>query len=226
MNILVVDDEKEIVDLISLYLSNEGYNVYRFYDSEKVVDFLKNQKIDLAILDVMMPGKDGFDLCCEIRENFQFPVLFVTAKVEQLDKIKGFNIGADDYITKPFVPAELIARVKSNLRRYKQYNNQTPDIIDFRELVLDSNKHTVFLNDKEVKLTPKEFEILYYLCASRGKVVKIEELYEKVWNDKFMPSSGNTIMVHIRHIREKMNDAIENPKYIKTIWGIGYEVEE
>ena len=225
MNILIVDDEKEIVDLISLYLSNEGYNIYRYYNADKVMDFLKENKIDLAILDIMMPGVDGYQLCDQIRKEYNFPILFVTAKIEQLDKIKGFNIGADDYITKPFVPAELVARVKSHLRRYKQYNQTNEDIIEFRGLALDYNKHQVFLNDKELKLTPKEFEILYVLSKKRGQVVKIEDLYEQVWHEKFMPFSNNSVMVHIRHLREKMGDSVEHPKYIKTIWGIGYEIE-
>lgn len=226
MNIIIVDDEKEIVDLIALYLTAENYNVHKFYDSKGVLPFLETHIVDLAILDIMMPGIDGISLCQKIREKYQFPILFVTAKVADIDKISGFNVGADDYITKPFTPIELVARVKAHLRRYKEYNSSSIEEIDFREIVINYKKRKVFFQEKELSLTPKEFDILYVLCKNKGQVVPVEKLYEEVWKEKYFPSSSNTIMVHIRHLRKKMKDSVTNPKYIKSVWGVGYEIEE
>ncbi len=229
MNILVVDDEKEIADLIEICLKNANYNVYKYYTSNKVVEDLESLKIDLAILDVMMPDIDGFSLCQMIREKYNFPIIFVTAKVEDIDKINGLTIGADDYITKPFKPLELMARVKAQLRRYTTYNEnnlENESVIDFRNIVINKNTHEFYFNDKKIELTPIEFDILWYLCQNRGSVVKTEDLFSHVWQEKYYENDNNTIMVHIRHLREKMNDTGKKPKYIVTIWGVGYKIEK
>lgn len=227
MNILVVDDEKEIADLIEVYLKNENYNVYKYYDSEMVLSDIDALNIDLAILDVMMPGIDGFDLCKKIRDNYNFPIIFVTAKVEDIDKISGLTIGADDYITKPFQPLELMARVKAQLRRYKRYNQVLDEnIIDFRNILINNDTHEFYFNGKKVELTPIEFSIMWHLCKNKGNVIKTDDLFMEVWGEKYFEKDNNTIMVHIRHLREKMNDCGRNPKYIKTIWGVGYKIEK
>ncbi len=222
-NILVVDDEKEIADLIEIYLKNNDFKVYKYYDS---ADIKNLENIDLAILDVMMPGIDGFSLCSKIREKYQFPIIFVTAKVEDIDKINGLTIGADDYITKPFNPLELVARVKSQIRRYKKYDKINNDErIDFRNIIIDNNTHEFFLNEEKIELTPTEFSIMWYMCKNRGKICKTEDLFMYVWKEKYLEKDNNTIMVHIRHLREKMNDFGKNPKYIITVWGVGYKIE-
>ena len=227
-NVLVVDDEKEIADLVSIYLENENYNVYKYYSSRDVLKDLDKLNIDIAILDVMMPDIDGFLLCNKIREKYNFPIIFATAKVSDMDKINGLAIGADDYATKPFQPLELIARVKAQLRRYKKYNKNGDDdsVIDFRGILINNSTHEFFFNEKKVLLTKTEFSILWLLCENRGKVVRSDELFMKVWGDKYFVKDNNTIMVHIRHLREKMNDTGKNPKYIKTIYGVGYKIEE
>lgn len=229
MNILVVDDEKEIADLIEIYLRNENFNVYKYYSSKNILSDLENIDIDLAILDVMMPDIDGFSLCSKIREKYNFPIIFVTAKVEDIDKISGLTIGADDYITKPFQPLELVARVKAQLRRYKRYNKEeekNENIIDFRNIIINNNTHECYISDRKIILTPIEFSLLWNLCKNRGNVVRTEDLFIEVWKEKYFEKDNNTIMVHIRHLREKMNDTGKNPKYIKTIWGVGYKIEK
>ncbi len=225
MNILVVDDEIEIADLIELYLKNEGYNVYKTYSSKKALKIIKQRKIDLAILDIMMPDIDGFTLCQIIRKKYNFPIIMVTAKITDADKIKGLNIGADDYITKPFMPLELIARVKAQLRRYISYNQNKNKIIAIKDLVLDKDKHECLKNSQKISLTPTEFSILYLLAENANKVVTTEKLFEEVWQEPYLTSSSATLMVHIRHLREKLgeNDKI---KYINTIWGVGYQIEK
>ncbi len=225
MNVLVVDDEIEIADLIELYLKNEGYNVYKTYSSEKALKLIKQRNIDLAILDIMMPGIDGFNLCEKIRKEYNFPIIMVTAKITDADKIKGLNIGADDYITKPFMPLELLARVKAQLRRYTSYNQNQNKIIAIKDLTLDKDKHECLKNGQKIPLTPTEFAILYLLAENENKVITTEKLFEEVWKEPYYPSSSATIMVHIRHLREKLgeNDKI---KYINTIWGVGYQIEK
>ncbi len=225
MNILVVDDEIEIADLIELYLKNEGYNVYKTYSSEKALKIIKQRNIDLAILDIMMPEIDGFTLCQTIRKKYNFPIIMVTAKITDADKIKGLNIGADDYITKPFMPLELLARVKAQLRRYTSYNQNNNKIIAIKDLTLDKDKHECLKNGQKIPLTPTEFAILYLLAENENKVITTEKLFEEVWKESYYPSSSATIMVHIRHLREKLgeNDKI---KYINTIWGVGYQIEK
>lgn len=227
-NILIVDDEKEIADLVSIYLGNEDFNVYKYYSSNDVLRDLNKMDIDLAILDVMMPEIDGFELCHRIREKYTFPIIFATAKVEDMDKITGLTIGADDYVTKPFQPLELVARVKAQLRRYQKYNNNKKEenVIDFRGILINNNTHEFYFNERLVELTKTEFSILWLLCENRGNVVKSDELFMNVWKEKYYERDNNTIMVHIRHLREKMNDSGRNPKYIKTIYGVGYKIEK
>lgn len=227
-NILIVDDEKEIADLVSIYLGNENFNVYKYYSSNDVLRDLNKMDIDLAILDVMMPEIDGFELCHRIREKYTFPIIFATAKVEDMDKITGLTIGADDYVTKPFQPLELVARVKAQLRRYQKYNNNKKEenVIDFRGILINNDTHEFYFNERLVELTKTEFSILWLLCENRGNVVKSDELFMNVWKEKYYERDNNTIMVHIRHLREKMNDSGRNPKYIKTIYGVGYKIEK
>lgn len=227
-NILIVDDEKEIADLVSIYLGNEDFNVYKYYSSNDVLRDLNKMDIDLAILDVMMPEIDGFELCHRIREKYTFPIIFATAKVEDMDKITGLTIGADDYVTKPFQPLELVARVKAQLRRYQKYNNNKKEenVIDFRGILINNDTHEFYFNERLVELTKTEFSILWLLCENRGNVVKSDELFMNVWKEKYYERDNNTIMVHIRHLREKMNDSGRNPKYIKTIYGVGYKIEK
>ncbi len=229
--ILVVDDEKEIADLIEVYLKNDGYTVYKYYNGIDALKCIDEIQLDLAILDVMLPDIDGFHLCQKIREKFYYPVIMLTAKVEDGDKIMGLTLGADDYITKPFNPLEVIARVKTQLRRYMRYNNPALRQItekneyDIRGLVINKDNHKCFLYEKEIQLTPIEFSILWYLCEHQGKVVPSEELFEAVWKEKYF-NNNNTVMAHIGRLREKLNEPAKNPKFIKTIWGVGYEIEK
>lgn len=223
MNILVVDDEIEIADLIELYLTTNGYHVYKAYNGKDALKILEKRQISLAILDVMMPDIDGFTLCETIRKQYNFPIIMVTAKVQKMDKITGLTKGADDYITKPFEPLELVARVKAQLRRFTSYNNPKEEIIVIKDLIINPQNHTVTIKDQTINLTPTEFSILLILAKHKGTLVKTEKLFEEVWHEPYIPASNNTIMVHIRHLREKLNK--KNDYYIKTIWGVGYEIE-
>ena len=224
--ILIVDDEQEIADLVSLYLTNEGFQVFKFYNAADAWSCIQTENLDLAILDVMLPDMNGFELCQKIREKYQYPVIMLTAKGEGIDKITGLTLGADDYITKPFLPLEMVARVKAQLRRYKHYNSgtQTDDVITYSGLVINTKTHECTLNGKALSLTPTEFSILRILCQKKGEVVSSEELFHEIWGDEYFSKSNNT--VHIRHLREKMDDSFENPKYIKTVWGCGYKIEK
>lgn len=228
MSILIVDDEKEIADLVEVILKNEGYEVLKFYDARlAAMETEKNKDIDLAILDVMMPGIDGFSLCAKIREKFTYPIIMLTARIEDVDKITGLTIGADDYVTKPFNPLELLARVKAQLRRYKRYSvmEQVPvESYEGHNLYINKKEHTVTLFDEPVILTPTEFDILWLLCENAGSVVSSEKIFETVWKEEYL-DSNNTVMVHIRRIREKLKEPARNPKIIKTVWGVGYKVE-
>lgn len=228
-SILVVDDEKEIADLVELYLKNDGYDVYKFYTGNEALQCINTTKLDMAILDVMLPDIDGFSICQKIREDHFFPIIMLTAKVEDMDKIMGLTIGADDYITKPFNPLELVARVKTQMRRYKRYNNteSIEHILnehDIRGLTINKDTHKCTLYGKALNLTPIEFSILWYLCHNRGKVVSSEELFEAVWGEKYL-DNNNTVMAHIGRLREKMEEDGRNPKFIKTVWGVGYQIE-
>ena len=227
--VLVVDDEREIADLVELYLQNENYTVYKYYSAQEALACIDERELDLAILDVMLPDGNGFSICQKIRENHHYPIIMLTAKEEETDKITGLTLGADDYITKPFRPLELVARVKAQLRRYKKYNSlpaQDEAVIVHSGLVIDVNTHECLLNEKPLSLTPTEFSILKILCEQKGNVVSSEQLFHEIWGDEYFNKSNNTITVHIRHLREKMNDSVENPKYIKTIWGVGYKIEK
>ena len=230
INILVVDDEQAIADLIEVYLKNEGFTVYKFYNGQDAFRCVESKQLDLAILDVMLPDIDGFTICRKIREKHNFPIILLTAKDEEIDKITGLTLGADDYITKPFRPLELVARVKAQLRRFTKYNSpeqkQEERLIAFSGLVLDMDARECTLNEKKLSLTPTEFSILWVLCSNRGRVVSSEELFREVWGDKYFSNSNNTVMVHIRHLREKMGDDAQHPKYIKTVWGVGYKIEK
>ncbi len=229
--ILVVDDEPEIADLVELYLRNENFIVYKFYSASEALACINREQLDLAILDVMLPGISGLQICSKIRERYNYPVIMLTAKNEEIDKITGLTLGADDYITKPFLPLELLARVKAQLRRYKRYNAAEAeeavddDIIVVSGLVLNSRTHECTLNERPLALTPTEFSLLRILCRQRGNVVSSEELLHQLWGEEYYSKSNNTVTVHIRHLREKMGDSFENPKYIKTVWGVGYKIE-
>lgn len=228
-NILIVDDEQEIADLVSLYLENEGFQVFQFYNAADALHWIETHAIDLAILDIMLPDITGFQLCQQIRKTYQFPIIMLTAKGEGIDKINGLSVGADDYITKPFQALELVARVKAQLRRYKRYNanaEQSKNMIIFSGLEMDVSAHKCMLNGRLLSLTPTEFSILQILCQNRGRVVSSEELFHQIWKDEYYSKNNNTITAHIRHLREKMADSYENPKYIKTVWGCGYKIED
>ena len=225
--ILVVDDEQSIADLVELYLQNENYHIFKHYCGKDALESLQKNLYDLAILDVMMPDLDGFSLLKEIRKHYYFPVIMLTANSNDLDNINGLTLGADDYLTKPFNPLELAARVKTQLRRYLRYN-QSPStnqyIYDFIGLVINNNTHKCTLYDQQLNLTPIEFSILWYLCSKRGNVVTSEELFEAVWQEKYL-DNNNTVMAHVARLREKMHENARKPKFIKTVWGVGYTIE-
>ncbi len=229
--ILVVDDEKEIADLLEVYLQNDGYIVRKAYCGSDALKYIETEEIDLAILDVMLSDIDGFRICQGIREKYFYPVIMLTAKVEDNDKIMGLTLGADDYITKPFNPLEVVARVRSQLRRYVKYNNAAaaePDTVlaeyEIRGLVINKDAHKCFLYGEEIALTPMEFSLLWYLCDNRGKVISAEELFENVWGEKYI-DNNNTVMAHIGRLREKLKEPAKNPKFVKTVWGVGYIIE-
>ena len=228
-HILVVDDETAIADLVEVYWQNEGFAVYKFDNANDALACVQSTPLDLAILDVMLPDMDGFALCRRIRENHLFPILMLTAKVEDMDKITGLTLGADDYVTKPFNPLELMARVKTQLRRYTRYNQGVPapaepEELDIRGLLISKATHRCVLFGEELSLTPLEFSILWYLCRRRGRVVSSEELFEAVWSEKYL-DSNNTVMSHIARLREKMHEPSRRPRFIKTVWGVGYTIE-
>lgn len=228
--ILIVDDEKEIRDLIDIYLTNEGYITLKASNGLEALELLKtNNDIQLIILDIMMPKMDGIEACMKIREEQSMPIIMLSAKSEDMDKIIGLTTGADDYITKPFNPLELLARVKSQLRRYIKLNgsntNENKDIVTIEDVTINVANHEVKMGNKEIKLTPREFDILELLARNRGVVFSIEKIYESVWKEEFL-DSNNTVMVHIRKLREKLEQNPRDPRYIKTVWGVGYKVEK
>lgn len=228
MNILVLDDEAEIADLVEVFLKNEGYTIFKFYNSKAALECIDTEQIDLALLDVMLPDTDGFTILRKIREKgLLFPVIMLTARVEDTDKITGLTLGADDYITKPFNPLEMVSRVKAQLRRYTCYGNskRNENIFDYAGLIVNRDTHLCTLYEKPVQLTPIEFKIMWLLCENANKVVSTEEIFEKVWGEKYL-DCNNTVMVHIRRIREKLNEPSRNPKFIKTVWGVGYKIEK
>lgn len=240
--VLVVDDEKEVADLLEMILANDGLTVHKFYEGPAALSFLAEQTVDLAILDIMMPDLDGFALCRRIREKYVFPIIMLTARVEDTDKISGLMQGADDYITKPFNPLEVLARVKTQLRRYQKYNPDSPlspqrhagsdqgaataeEVCDIRGLYINRTSHECSLYGQALDLTPTEFDILWILCSRQGQVVRSEEIFEAVWGEKYY-ESNNTVMNHIGKLREKLNESYRHPRFIKTVWGIGYTIEK
>ena len=228
MRILVVDDERLMVKGIKFNLENEGYQVETAFDGVTAVELARSGRFDLIILDLMMPEIDGLEACMRIREFSNIPIIMLTARSEDADKIMGFECGADDYITKPFSPLELVARVKTQLRRYTRYNpgsgTEPAQEFDIRGLQISKQSHKCLLYGKELALTPLEFSILWCLCSRQGQVVSSEELFEAAWGEKYM-DSNNTVMSHIARLREKMHENSRKPKFIKTVWGVGYTIE-
>lgn len=228
--ILVVDDEKAIADLVGIYLQKEGYEVTLAYNGADAVQAVLAQEFDLAILDIMLPDIDGFELLRTIRADYTYPVIMLTARDSQNDKIRGLSLGADDYVVKPFRPLELVARVKAQLRRYTSYGSRSQaeesPIVSINGLSINRDARSVTVDEKPVRCTPLEYSILLYLVENRGRVVPVEDLFRAVWDEEFLPSSNNTVMVHIRHLREKIGDDAQNPRFIKNIWGVGYTIEE
>ena len=226
--VLIIDDEKEITELLEVFLKNEGYHVYKAHSANEAIKIINSDNLDLAIIDIMLPDGNGFNLCRFIREKYTYPIIMLTSKTDGIDRVTGLSLGADDYVTKPFLPVELVARVKAQLRRVQEYNGKTcntSDTLAVTGLYLNKPSHECRLNDEIIKLTPTEFSILWVLCKNRGKTFSAEELFMTIWGEKYFKNSRNTVMVQIRHIREKLKDTGENPKFIKTIWGVGYIVE-
>ncbi len=226
MKLLVVDDEKEIAELVRDCLQKEGYAVTVCDNGTDALKKIQSERFDLAVLDVMLPDIDGFALCRAIRDLYCYPVIMLTARTGDTDKISGLAIGADDYVTKPFNPLELTARIKAQLRRYTQYNDTAnrQNVFEHAGLMLDNETHRCTLFDEEIELTPTEFGILSLLCARAGKVVPTEEIFETVWGAQYL-DSNNTVMVHIRRIREKLHEPPKKPRFVKTVWGVGYRIE-
>ena len=226
--ILVVEDDKNISDLLEIYLKNEGYDVITTCSTEEAMESCIKKKFDLAIIDVMLTGKDGFYLCSELRKHHNFPIIMLTAKSDESSKITGLTMGADDYITKPFLPLEVMARVKAQIRRYKKYNFQEEKaeetLLTYVGIELNVKSRECFVNKKLVSLTPSEFAILRVLLEKQGEVIESEKLLQLVWNNEYYAKNNNTITVHIRHLREKLGDKTQKPKYIKTVWGVGYKI--
>ena len=234
-NILVCDDDKDIVEAISIYLEQEGYTIFKAYDGLEAINVLRSQKVDLLIIDIMMPKLDGIRATLKIREENPLPIIILSAKSEDADKILGLNVGADDYVTKPFNPIELIARINALIRRYTKLGSSINEsasksetsninIIQDGELIINDELKQVIVDGKEVKLTPTEYNILKFLTKNKGKVFSIEDIYTNVWDGECY-AAENVIAVHIRHIREKIEINPKEPKYLKVIWGIGYKVE-
>ena len=230
-HILVCDDDKAILDSVEIYLNLEGYHTIRAMNGQEALKAVENTEIHCAILDIMMPNIDGLTATLKMREKHNFPIILLSAKSEDTDKITGLSFGADDYVTKPFNPLELTARVKSQLRRYTQLNpnsnvhESSKNEISIRGLTINKDNHKVTVYDEEIKLTPIEFDILYLLASNAGKVFSTDEIFEKVWNEKVY-EANNTVMVHIRHLREKLGEVMGHKELIKTVWGVGYKVEE
>ena len=228
-HILVVDDERAITDLVGIYLRNEGYQVTLAYTGADAARAILTREFDLAVLDIMLPDIDGFELLRTIRAEHTYPVIMLTARDAQADKIEGLTLGADDYVVKPFRPLELVARVKAQLRRYMSYGSRSQaedaEVLSVNGLTINRDSRQVTVDEKPVRTTPLEYAILLYLVEHRGKVVPVEELFRAVWNEEFMATSNNTVMVHIRHLREKIGDDAQNPRFIKNIWGVGYTIE-
>ncbi|MCP3780710.1 response regulator transcription factor [Paenibacillus sp. MZ03-122A] len=226
--ILLVDDEPEIIKLMQIYLENEGYRLLMARDGLEALEQVSRESIDVMVLDVMMPNMDGVEACMKIRETEHFPIIMLSAKGQDMDKITGLSVGADDYVTKPFSPLELVARIKSQLRRVRKYTHSFPALeheMILDELTINSATHEITLAGESIKLTPREFAIVELLARNRGQVLSMEQIYEKVWKEQYL-ESNNTLMVHVRKIREKIETDPRKPKYLKTVWGIGYKMEK
>ena len=228
-NILICDDDKEIVDAIEIYLKNEGYRVFKAYDGEEAIRILKAEDIQLLIMDVMMPKLDGIHATLKIREYSSIPIIMLSAKTEDTDKILGLNVGADDYVSKPFNPLELMARVKSNLRRYTKLGNmisgEESNVYRIGGLTINDETKEVTVDGESVKLTPIEYSILLLLVKNPGRVYSIDQIYENIWNEAAI-GADNTVAVHIRHIREKIEINPKEPRYLKVVWGVGYKIDK
>ncbi len=228
-NILVCDDDKEIVEAIDIYLTQEGYHILKAYDGEQAIKILKSEKVDFLIIDVMMPRLDGIRATLKIREEHSLPIIILSAKSEDADKILGLNVGADDYVTKPFNPLELVARAKSQLRRYNQLGSsvkiESEKIYEVGGLSINDDLKSVTVDGDSVKLTPIEYNILLLLVKNQGKVFSIDQIYESIWNEDAI-GADNTVAVHIRHIREKIEINPKEPRYLKVVWGVGYKIEK
>ncbi len=227
MTILVCDDDREIVEAIEIYLQQENYTILKAYDGEEALAVMKREKVDLLIIDVMMPKLDGIRATLKIREESSIPIIILSAKTEDADKILGLNVGADDYITKPFNPLELVARVKSQIRRYTTLSSnvaETDTIYEAGGLIINDDLKKVTVDGEEVKLTPIEYNILLLLMKNKGKVYSINQIYESIWNEEAI-GADNTVAVHIRHIREKIEINPKEPRYLKVVWGVGYKIE-
>lgn len=225
--ILIVDDEQDIADLLEVYLQNENYIIYKYYSAKEALSCIESEEIDLAILDIMLPDINGFSLCRKIREKYTYPIIMLTAKDAETDKITGLALGADDYVTKPFRPLELMARVKAHLRRYNKYTpvqDAPAQVLSYKKLSLNTQTYECILDGERIPLTPTEFSVLRILLEKQGVVVSLEDLFHAVWKDEYYSKNSSTITVHIRHLREKLKDTAEKPKYIKTIWGVGYKI--
>ena len=229
LNVLVCDDDKEIVDAIEIYLSQEGYRILKAYDGMQALEILKREEIHLLILDIMMPRMDGIRATLKIREESSIPIIMLSAKSEDTDKILGLNLGADDYVTKPFNPLELVARAKSQLRRYTKLGNMqekdAENVFQTGGLMINDDRKEVTVDDEPVKLTPIEYNILLLLMKNQGRVFSIEQIYESIWQEEAI-GADNTVAVHIRHIREKIEINPKEPRYLKVVWGVGYKVEK
>lgn len=229
--VLIVDDEKEIADLVEIYLVSDGFRVLKAEDAKTGLCYIENDTVDMAILDIMLPEMDGLEMCKEIRKNRNIPIIFLSARSTDLDKIMGLGIGADDYVTKPFSPLELSARVKSQLRRYHELNpggqklKDHSGCISIHGIDIDKDNHMVKIGNEEIRLTPIEFDILYLLASNPGKVFSTDEIFEKVWNEKVY-EANNTVMVHIRRLRSKLKEDQRKEKIISTVWGVGYKIEK
>ena len=225
--ILIVEDEKSIAEFIEVYLKNEDFEVYKCVSAEEVLKIMDTKEFDLVLLDIMLPGKDGFFLCKKIREEYQYPIIMLTAQNDEVSKINGLTLGADDYITKPFLPLEMVARVKAQLRRYKKYGRIDDEgnsgILSYSGLELNIKTRECSLNGNQLNLTPSEYDILRLLLEHKGEVVASEQLFKTIWGDEYY-NKNNTISVHVRNLRGKLGDNAANPKYIKTVWGVGYKI--
>jgi two-component system response regulator VanR len=222
--VLIVDDDADIRNMLGIYLENEGLNYIKCENAAEAIDLMQDYKVDLILLDIMMPGIDGIEACIRIRELSRVPIIFMSAKVGDMDKIHGLTVGADDYITKPFNPLELVTRVKAQLRRYNQYgNNEVCETYQHKELMVNNKTRQVWIKGKEIRLTPKEYDILLLLIQNKGITLSVKRIYEKVWREEYMQNES-TVLVHISNLRDKLEKDSQEYAYVKTVWGVGYKI--